>query len=244
MSKNPAPARPSPAKDAAHILVVDDDDRLRDLLRRFLADSGFRVSVARDAAQARTAMEGIDFDLMVLDVMMPGESGMQLARALRADAKRVPILMLTAMGEPEDRIRGLESGVDDYLAKPFEPRELTLRIAAILRRANEQPKPAAGGLDGAIAFGRYRFDAVRGELTMGEKRLRLTEAEIALLRVFAERLGQPLSREELAQLTGGSNNTRTIDVQVTRLRRKIEPDPRFPQYLQTVRGRGYRLTGG
>jgi len=238
MSKAP------PSKEAAHILVVDDDDRLRELLRRFLADSGFRVTGARDAVAARTALAGIDFDLMVLDVMMPGESGIALARSLRDDAKRVPILMLTAMGEAEDRIKGLESGVDDYLAKPFEPRELTLRVNAILRRVNEAPRASPGGADAAIAFGRYRFDPAKGQLSAGERRIKLTEAEIALLKVLAERLGQALSREELAKLTGGSNNARTIDVQVTRLRRKIEPDPRFPQYLQTVRGRGYRLTGG
>lgn len=230
-------------ESAAHILVVDDDTRLRDLLCRFLADSGFRVSAARDAAQARAALAGLDFDLMVLDVMMPGESGIDLARALRAGAKRVPILMLTAMGEPADRIKGLESGVDDYLAKPFEPRELVLRIEAILRRANEAPR-APRSQDQTIAFGPFRFDPQSGALSHGDKRLKLTEAEIGLLRVFAERLGQVLEREELAQLTGGSNNARTIDVQVTRLRRKIEPDPRFPQYLQTVRGRGYRLVGG
>ncbi|MGE0151320.1 MAG: response regulator [Reyranellaceae bacterium] len=224
--------------DAPHILVVDDDNRLRDLLRKYLAENGFRVSGAADAAEARKALASFAFDLMVLDLMMPGESGLELARSLRAE-RRVPILMLTAMSESVDRIAGLETGADDYLTKPFEPRELLLRIHSILRRVNEMPQapPAAA----AVAFGPFRFDLERGELNRGEERIKLTEAERGLLAALARNPGATLSREDLAQLTGPGNNARTVDVQVTRLRRKIEPDPKFPRYLQTARGRGYRL---
>jgi two-component system phosphate regulon response regulator OmpR len=225
--------------DGPHILVVDDDTRLRDLLRKYLADNGFRVSAAADAAEARKALASFDFDLMVLDLMMPGETGLELAHSLRKE-RRVPILMLTAMGESSDRITGLETGADDYLTKPFEPRELVLRIHSILRRVNEAPQaPAPVGDD--VSFGPFRFDIARGELSKGEERVKLTDAERALLVALARNAGATLSREELARLTGPANNARTVDVQVTRLRRKIEPDPKFPRYLQTARGRGYRL---
>jgi len=225
--------------DGPHILVVDDDNRLRDLLRKYLADNGFRVSVAGDAAEARKTLASFDFDLMVLDLMMPGETGLELARSLRKE-RRVPILMLTAMGESADRITGLETGADDYLTKPFEPRELLLRINSILRRVNEMPQ-APPVMAEEIAFGPFRFDLVRGELKRGEERIKLTDAERGLLTALARNPAATLSREDLARLTGPGNNTRTIDVQVTRLRRKIEPDPKFPRYLQTARGRGYRL---
>jgi two-component system phosphate regulon response regulator OmpR len=225
--------------DGPHILVVDDDNRLRDLLRKYLADNGFRVSAAADASEARKTLAAFDFDLMVLDLMMPGETGLELARSLQKE-RRVPILMLTAMGESADRIAGLETGADDYLTKPFEPRELLLRINSILRRINEMPQ-AAPVVAKEIAFGPFRFDLARGELKRGEERIKLTDAERGLLAALARNPGATLSREELARLTGPGNNARTIDVQVTRLRRKIEPDAKFPRYLQTARGRGYRL---
>jgi two-component system phosphate regulon response regulator OmpR len=222
----------------AHILVVDDDHRLRKLLNRYLTDNDYLVTVAGDAGQARQQMASIAFDLIVLDVMMPGESGLDLTRSLRSDSS-VPILLLTAMGEARDRIAGLESGADDYLTKPFEPRELLLRINSILRRtARDVP---AG--QRPCCFGRFSFDPVRGELSEDGQPRHLTSAEAALLTVLAEAPGQTLSREELAQRTGNSGNLRTVDVQVTRLRKKIEDDPRMPRYLQTVRGRGYVLWG-
>jgi two-component system phosphate regulon response regulator OmpR len=229
--------------DKAHILVVDDDQRLRELLRNFLSRSGFRVTVAGNAAEARERLGSMDFDLMVLDVMMPGESGLDLTAALRHQKKPLPILMLTAMGEAKDRIAGLERGVDDYLPKPFEPRELLLRIGTILRRAAPPAAPPAALPATIVRMGGMRFDTRRGELTAGDKRIKLTDAERALLSVFALNLGQDMSRDTLARLVGGEVNVRTIDVQVTRLRRKIEDDPKFPRYLQTVRGTGYRLVG-
>lgn len=230
--------------DKAHILVVDDDQRLRELLRSFLSRNGFRVTVAGNAPEARERLGTMEFDLMVLDVMMPGESGLELAAALRQRRKPIPILMLTAMGEAKDRIAGLERGADDYLPKPFEPRELLLRIGSILRRTATQTAavPAATPV-AVVRMGMLRFDTKRGELTAGDKRVKLTDAERALLNVFALNLGQDMSRDTLARLVGGEVNARTIDVQVTRLRRKIEEDPKFPRYLQTVRGTGYRLVG-
>ncbi|MCR9073720.1 MAG: response regulator [Alphaproteobacteria bacterium] len=234
------------SEDAPHILVVDDDLRLRNLLRRFLMENGFRVSVAADASAARVHLESLVFDLIVLDVMMPGENGMDLTRALREESS-VPILLLTAMGESQDRIAGLESGADDYLTKPFEPRELVLRIRTILRRVAAPLEPASepAMAGGEITFGEFRFDPVRNMLWRGDDPVRLTESEGALLAVFATSPGTVFSREDLAesehdsQAAGG--NARTIDVQITRLRRKIEPDPKFPRFLQTVRGRGYVL---
>ncbi|MGE0424902.1 MAG: response regulator [Reyranellaceae bacterium] len=227
--------------DEPHILVVDDDQRLRELLRGYLSRNGFRVTVAGDVAEARLSMAAMQFDLMVLDVMMPGESGIEFATALRGKDRALPILMLTAMNEPRDRIAGLESGVDDYLAKPFEPRELVLRLQALMRRvmARRTPPPAE-----AVTLGDMRFDLGRGELMRPDgERIRLTEAELVLLRALAARGGDPVDREALARELGGDVNARTIDVHVTRLRRKIEPDPRFPRYLLTARGAGYRLVG-
>ena len=221
--------------DRPHILVVDDDDRLRELLRKYLSENGFMVVVAADAAEARAKLASISFDLMVLDIMMPGESGLALAASLRAD-NPVPILMLTAMGDIEDRIRGLETGADDYLAKPFEPRELVLRINGILRRV---PRPTEA--PAAVSLGEVSFDLERQELSRAGMPVRLTSLEAALLKALAERPGAILSREQLIERTGTDAAGRAVDVQVTRLRRKIEPDPKLPRYLQTVRGKGYVL---
>jgi two-component system, OmpR family, phosphate regulon response regulator OmpR len=220
-----------------HLLVVDDDLRLRDLLRRYLADNGFRVTGAADAAEARAQLASFAFDLVVLDVMMPGETGLALTRALRERAApRVPVLLLTAMGEPEDRVNGLEQGADDYLAKPFEPRELVLRIRNILQR-----RLSAAQATVEIRFGNFRFDPSRAELFRGGDTVHLTTVETGLLSILAQQAGQPVSREELSQSAGFSGNIRNVDVQMTRLRRKIERDPRYPRYLQTVRGTGYVL---
>ena len=227
--------------DEPHILVVDDDQRLRDLLRGYLSRNGFRVTLAADAAEARQHMTAMQFDLMVLDVMMPGETGLEFAATLRNRDRGLPILMLTAMNEPRDRIAGLESGVDDYLAKPFEPRELVLRLQALLRRVTARQAPVAAE---SVTLGDMRFDVARGELVREDgERIRLTEAEVVLLRALAARGGDPVDRETLARELGGDVNARTIDVHVTRLRRKIEPDPRFPRYILTARGAGYRLVG-
>jgi two-component system phosphate regulon response regulator OmpR len=236
--------------DQPHILVVDDDDRLRDLLSRYLGENGFNVSAARDAADARASLSGLQFDLIVLDVLMPGEKGVDLARSLRDGGSKVPILLLTALNETEDRIAGLEAGVDDYLAKPFEPRELVLRIEAILRRYAEQPEDqralSEGGASDIIAcFGAYRFDLNRMILQRGEDHIYLTTAEQALLAALIKRRGQTTSREQLQGMISGNAidpaASRSIDVQVTRLRRKFEQDPKQPRYLQTVRGQGYVL---
>ena len=216
-----------------HLLVVDDDARLRELLRRYLADSGFRVTTAGDAGEARSQLASFAFDLVVLDVMMPGESGLELTRVLRSEG-RVPVLLLTAMAEPEDRVNGLEHGADDYLSKPFEPRELVLRIRNILQRL-----PAADPGSSDLRFGGCRFDVIRGELYRGGDPVHLTAAEAGLLLILAQKAGQAVSREELSLSLSG--NVRNVDVQMTRLRRKIERDPRFPRYLQTIRGTGYTL---
>jgi two-component system, OmpR family, phosphate regulon response regulator OmpR len=224
---------PDPDLSEPHLLVVDDDARLRELLRRYLSDSGFRVTAAADASEARSSLASFAFDLVVLDVMMPGESGLELTRALRAEG-RVPVLLLTAMAEPEDRVNGLEQGADDYLSKPFEPRELVLRVRNLLQR-----RPAADVASKDIRFGGYRFDVVRGELYRGGDVVHLTAAEAGLLSMLAQKAGQAVSREELSMSLSG--NVRNVDVQMTRLRRKIERDPRFPRYLQTVRGTGYIL---
>ena len=216
-----------------HLLVVDDDARLRELLRRYLTDNGFRVTTATDASEARSQLAGFAFDLVVLDVMMPGESGLELTRILRGEG-RVPVLLLTAMAEPEDRVNGLEQGADDYLSKPFEPRELVLRVRNILQR-----RPSADTVAQEVRFGGCRFDIVRGELYRGGDVVHLTAAEAGLLSILAQRAGQAVSREELSLSLSG--NVRNVDVQMTRLRRKIERDPRFPRYLQTIRGTGYTL---
>jgi len=221
--------------DQAHILVIDDDDRLRQLLARFLSEHGFIVATAASADDGRAKLASLSFDLIVLDIMMPGQSGLDFALDFRQQSA-VPILMLTAMGEPEDRIAGLERGADDYLVKPFEPRELLLRIESILRRIPREPS-----VDVEIQLGRLVFDLQREELCDEGEIVRLTSIEKALLTVLATRAGVALSREELNDLTGGAGGDRAVDVQVTRLRRKIEPDPREPRYLQTVRGRGYVL---
>ncbi len=221
--------------EVPHILVVDDDDRLRELLRKYLSDNGFRVSVARDSADARVRMAGLAFDLLVLDLMMPGESGLDFA----ADIIRtnpVPILMLTALGETENRIAGLESGADDYLTKPFEPRELLLRINNILKRS-----PAVVDTPRRIGLGQVSYDMERFELSRDGQPIRLTDVEVALLNALVRRAGIVLSREELTELTGATGGERAIDVQVTRLRRKIEANPKLPVYLHTVRGKGYVL---
>jgi len=225
-----------------HLLVVDDDARLRDLLRRYLSDNGFRVTGAADVPEARAHLASFAFDLIVLDVMMPGESGLDLTRALRNEASiggPVPVLLLTAMADPEDRINGLEQGADDFLAKPFEPRELVLRIRNILQRRRAPPDELAPVPE--VRFAGLRFDLARAELFSGANLVRLTAAETALLMSLAQRAPEPVSREELAQSAQFSSNVRNVDVQITRLRRKVEPDPRNPRFLQTVRGTGYAL---
>ncbi|KAA9007160.1 response regulator [Histidinibacterium aquaticum] len=227
--------------DDAHVLIVDDDERIRGLLRKFLQRHGFLVSAARDAAQARRVLAGLEFDLIVLDVMMPGEDGISLC----ADLRRVlatPILLLTAKGETGDRISGLEAGADDYLPKPFEPKELLLRINAILRRVPAaEPAPV---LPKVLHLGAFRYDIERGEMWNGDDLVRLTATESHLMRIFSGRPGEPLSRmtlvEELGR-AGGQAQERAVDVQITRLRRKLEADPKQPRYLQTVRGAGYML---
>ncbi|UPT61910.1 MAG: response regulator [Hyphomonadaceae bacterium JAD_PAG50586_4] len=229
----------APAFDALdrppHLLLVDDDDRIRDLLKRFLTQAGARVSAAADAAGARRLLSSMDFDLLILDVMMPIEDGFSLAESVRKNSK-VPIILLTARGLAEDRIRGLSIGADDYVPKPFEPAELTLRINAILRRTVMQ----RGETPEIVTFGPFAFNAGRGELQREGAIVRLTEAEVAMLRVLAARPGEVVTREDLAKRTG-QGLERSVDVQITRLRRKTETDPRAPVYLQTVRGVGYRL---
>lgn len=223
-----------------HLLVVDDDARLRNLLQRFLSEQGFRVTAAADAAAARQALHSMAFDLLVLDVMMPGESGLDLTEGLRREGQEVPILMLTAAGAPDDRIAGFERGADDYLAKPFDPRELALRIRTILKRA-APALPASLPL-APVQLGPHWFDPERGELRGQEGTHRLTGGEAALLSALARRAGEVLTREEIAAALGTPEaGERAVDVQVTRLRRKIEPDPKNPRYLQTVRGKGYML---
>jgi two-component system phosphate regulon response regulator OmpR len=217
-----------------HILVIDDDERLRTLLQKYLSQHGFRVTAASGAEDARALMRSMAFDLLIVDVMMPGESGLDLTRSVRAQSQ-VPILMLTARGEAEHRISGLEHGADDYLPKPFEPRELVLRCAGLLRRA---APPAQAHRE--VKMGEAVFDAERGELRRKGRPVRLTSSEIALLKLFAVNAGRPFSRTDLCSRLGVSLE-RSIDVQVTRLRRKIEEDPKLPLYIQTVRGIGYML---
>jgi len=230
--------------DEAHILVVDDDARLRGLLSRYLADQGFRVTTAADAADARDKLRFVQPDLMVLDVMMPGEGGLAFTASLRAEpGDIVPVLLLTARGAPEDRIAGFEAGADDYLGKPFEPLELVLRIRALLRRAT--PAQAAPAMSGPLPLGALSFDVARGELSGPAGVLRLTGGEAALLTALASKPNEVLSREDIAgALDMDEAGERAIDVQVTRLRRKIEADPREPRFLHTVRGRGYVLKPG
>lgn len=226
---------------APHLLIVDDDERIRGLLRKFLMRHGFLVTAARDAAHARRILLGLDFDLMVLDVMMPGEDGMSLTRAIR-ETSDTPILLLTAKGEIDDRIAGLEAGADDYLAKPFEPKELLLRINAILRRMPDTDQ--ADAAPKVLHLGAIRYDIDRGELWQGDASVRLTATESQLMRIFSKSTGEAVSRAKLVEELGrdkGQAQERAVDVQITRLRRKLEEDPKQPRYLQTVRGAGYML---
>jgi two-component system phosphate regulon response regulator OmpR len=223
--------------DAPHILLIDDDQRIRGLLARFLGDHGYRVTAAASAADARTRLMSFDFDLLVVDVMMPGETGFDLARWLRAHST-VPMLMLTASGDPADRVEGLESGADDYVTKPFEPRELLLRIAGILRRIAQRQATGAA----IVSFGGFAFDRRSGMLRRGEETVRLTERDREMLDVLAEQAGETVPRSRLAG--PGAAGERAVDVQINRLRRKIEEDPANPLLLQTVRGIGYRLVMG
>ncbi|MCB1505834.1 MAG: response regulator transcription factor [Hyphomicrobiaceae bacterium] len=230
-----APREPLP-DNAPHVLIVDDDQKIRELLRRYLNEHGFRVTSTADAAAARAAMRGLTFDIILLDVMMPGENGLDLARYLKSTLS-VPILMLTARSESEDRIAGLEAGVDDYLPKPFEPRELLLRLQNILRRGRA---PATGASADEVRMGSFVFYISRGELKREDETIKLTERERDLLRQFALRPGTPIQRHELSS-DDTTGSERAIDVQINRLRRKIEADPSNPVYLQTVRGKGYIL---
>ncbi len=225
----------TPADDAPHLLLVDDDRRIRDLLSRFLRGEGYRVTTAASASDARAKLTGLHFDLLILDVMMPGESGFDLARFIRTQSS-VPIVMLTARAEPDSRIEGLQLGADDYVAKPFEPRELALRIGNILKRA--APPPAEEVVE-QIAFGPFVYHLARGELKQGEEIVHLTDREREMLRILANARGETVPR---GALTGnGTVNERAVDVQINRLRRKLESDPANPLFLQAVRGIGYRL---
>ncbi|KPD12162.1 response regulator [Phaeobacter sp. 11ANDIMAR09] len=225
----------------SHLLIVDDDERIRGLLKKFLMRAGFLVSAARDAAHARRVLAGLDFDLIIMDVMMPGEDGISLTKSLR-ETMATPILLLTAKGETEDRITGFEAGADDYLPKPFEPKELLLRVNAILRRV-----PDTSAQDSApkvLHLGEIRYDIERGEMWQGNDLVRLTGTESQLMKIFSACPGEPVSRAKLVEDLGrdrGQAQERAVDVQITRLRRKIEPNPKQPQYLQTVRGAGYML---
>lgn len=233
------PARKILPDEAPHVLVVDDDRRLRELLARFLGDNGYRITTAANAADADQRLGNLVFDAVVLDVMMPGENGFDFARRFRTTSA-IPILMLTARADGKDRINGLEIGVDDYLAKPFEPRELLLRLGNILKRtATAETAPSAARPD-FVRFGPFIYGLARGELRKGEETIRLTEREREILTMLAERAGEVVPREELAA-QGSAANDRTVDVQMNRLRRKIERDQADPLYLQTVRGVGYRL---
>jgi two-component system phosphate regulon response regulator OmpR len=231
----PVPNPVPPADDAPHLLVVDDDRRIRDLLSRFLTGEGYRISTADSAAAARAKLSGMSFDLMILDVMMPGETGFEFAKSIRTTSS-VPILMLTARDGAESRITGLEIGADDYVSKPFEPRELSLRIASILKRV----RPAAAPPAESLRFGEFVFHIARAELRKGDTMVRLTDREREMLQVLAASPGETVPRLALAG-NGGAVNERAVDVQVNRLRRKIERDPANPLIVQTVRGIGYRL---
>ncbi|WP_419903802.1 response regulator [Kiloniella sp.] len=222
-----------------HLLVVDDDTRLRNLLQKFLSDQGFVVTTAASAAEARSHLASLTFDLLILDIMMPGETGLELTQSLRKK-NDVPILLLTAMGETGDRISGLESGADDYLSKPFEPRELVLRINAILKRIQSKPVEKELPTENVV-FGNFRFDVRKSQLWNNDDFIHLTDVEAALLKTLAEQSGSAVRRDELVEEGSDLSNTRSVDVQVTRLRRKIEQDPKYPRYLQTIRGVGYVL---
>ena len=227
----------APPDDAPHVLVVDDDRRLRNLVATYLGKNGYRVTAVASAVEARARLEALSFEIIVLDVMMPGEDGLAFAERLR-ETSEIPILMLTARSEAHDRVRGFETGVDDYLVKPYEPKELLLRIGSILRRTRA-PAPARGD-EAGVRFGPFLFLPERGELRRGEEMVRLTERERDILRMLGATPGQSVSREALAGV-GGNAQERTIDVQINRLRRKLEHDPANPHYLQTARGAGYKL---
>ena len=231
----PVTAPIPPADDAPHLLVVDDDRRIRDLLSRFLTGEGYRISTADNAAAARAKLSGMSFDLLILDVMMPGETGFEFAKSIRTSSN-VPILMLTARDGAESRITGLEIGADDYVAKPFEPRELSLRIASILKRV----RPPSAPPPESLRFGEFVFHLARAELRKGDTVVRLTDREREMLSMLAATPGETVSRLALAG-NGGAVNERAVDVQINRLRRKIERDPANPLTVQTVRGIGYRL---
>lgn len=235
---NAARPRPVPADDAPHVLVVDDDRRLRDLLSRFLREHGYRVTTARDAADARAQIANFVFDGYIFDVMMPGENGFDLAHWVR-ESSNVPILMLTARADAKDRVRGLEIGADDYVPKPFEPRELVLRLNNIIRRTASAVSPAPAQPE-FVRFGPFIYRIDKGELRQGEEIVRITEREREILSILARQPNETVPREGLAG-SGDVSNERTVDVQINRLRRKIEPDPANPSFLQTVRGSGYRL---
>ncbi|MDA9609958.1 response regulator [Paracoccaceae bacterium] len=225
-----------------HLLVVDDDERIRSLLQQFLVQDGYLISTAENAEQARILLSGIEFDLIILDVMMPGQDGISFAGELRNLGNNTPILLLTARGETEDRIKGLEAGADDYLPKPFEPKELLLRINAILRRMPDLKEDKM--MPKTLDFGNLKYDVARNELWDGEKQVRLTTTESQLMKIFTSALGEPISRADLVMSLGRDVSLaqdRAIDVQITRLRRKIEVNPSQPRYLQTVRGAGYML---
>ncbi|MEL6920352.1 MAG: response regulator [Pseudomonadota bacterium] len=221
---------------APHLLIVDDDDRIRELLQKVLVKEGFRVSTATDGGDARRKLEHLDFDLMILDVMMPGEDGLSLARGLREIQRDVPIIMLTALTDTENRIDGLDAGADDYLGKPFDPRELILRINNILKRSATEPPI----LIEQIVFGPFTFSIKRRELKRSGEVVKLTERERDIMVAFASNSGETVSRYDLVS-NSEDVGERTIDVQINRLRRKIEEDPANPRYLQTIRGIGYRL---
>ncbi|WP_193176408.1 response regulator [Oricola nitratireducens] len=225
------------ADDAPHILIVDDDTRIRTLLTEYLCKNGFRVNSASTAEEARRKIDGLEFDLLVLDVMMPGENGVSLARSLRGEDRQVPILMLTARSETEHRIEGLEAGADDYLPKPFDPRELLLRVSNIVKRGAGPSQPKIE----QIVFGPFTFVIARRELKRNGELIHLTDREQEIMVRFAENAGDTIPRHEMFAESAGIGE-RTIDVQINRLRRKIESDPANPRYLQTVRGIGYRLS--
>ncbi len=225
----------------AHLLIVDDDERIRGLLKKFLIRHEFLVTSARDAEHARRILSGLEFDMIIMDVMMPGEDGISLTRGLR-ETIETPILLLTAKGDTQDRIKGLEAGADDYLAKPFEPKELLLRINAILRRMPSESKVNEGVT--VLYLGPFRYDIERAELWRGDEHIRLTVTENALMKIFSSSINEPVSRSKLVEDLGrdtGQAQERAVDVQITRLRRKLEQDPKQPRYLQTVRGSGYML---
>ncbi len=222
--------------DMPNVLVVDDDERLRKLLSQFLSENGLVVTTAVDAKDARDKIQNIDFDIVIMDVMMPGEDGVECTESLKSEGFETPIILLTALGDVEDRIKGLESGADDYLPKPFEPRELLLRINAILKRVASVPDTEEN-----LNIGKWSFDQERGELVADEERLSLTQVENNLLKALYSKMNEVVSRENLAEICGLDAAERTIDVQITRLRKRIEEDTKIPKYIQTIRGKGYIL---